>query len=136
MTTTKGVSGWAVAWTIFAAVWMWILGFMHAIAGFAGIAEDEVLVAAPNYVLQLDTTTWGWIHLILGIVVFIAGFSLFNGAVWARTIGVVLAAISIIGNFSWLPYQPLWSILMIAAGAFVMWALTAHGHDISGTDTV
>lgn len=136
MTTTKGVSGWAVAWTIFAAVWMWILGFMHAIAGFAGIAEDEVLVAAPNYVLQLDTTTWGWIHLILGIVVFIAGFSLFNGAVWARTIGVVLAAISIIGNFSWLPYQPLWSILMIAAGAFVIWALAAHGHDISGTDTV
>ena len=135
MTATKGVSGWAVAWTIYAAVWMWILGFMHAIAGFAGVLEDEVLVVTPNYLFQLDVTTWGWIHLILGILVLIAGFSVFNGAVWARTVGVTLAAISIIANFAWLPYQPLWSILMIAANSFVIWALTAHGHDIGGSES-
>jgi hypothetical protein len=50
-------------------------------------------------------------------------------------VGVTLAAVSIIANFAWLPYQPLWSILMIAANSFVIWALTAHGHDISGADS-
>lgn len=131
MATRDGSSGWAAAWTIYAAVWMWILGFMHGIAGFAGIVEDEVLVATPNYLLQFDVTTWGWIHLILGILVFAAGFAVFAGAVWARTVGVGLAAISIVGNFAWLPYQPLWSILMIAANSFVIWALTVHGRDMT-----
>lgn len=132
MSTQKApASGWAVGWTIYAAVWMWILGFFHALAGFAGIVEDEILVATPNYLLQFDVTTWGWIHLILGIVVLIAGFSVFNGAVWARAVGVVVAAVSIISNFAWLPYQPWWSIIMMTAGAFVIWALTAHGRDIS-----
>lgn len=130
-TQREPASGWAVGWTIYAAVWMWILGFFHALAGFAGIVEDEILVATPNYLLQLDVTTWGWIHLILGIVVLIAGFSVFNGAVWARTVGVVLATVSIIANFSWLPYQPWWSIIMMVAGAFVIWALTAHGRDVA-----
>lgn len=131
MSTQREQSGWAVGWTIYAAVWMWILGFFHALAGFAGIVEDEILVATPNYLLQFDVTTWGWIHLILGIVVLIAGFAVFNGSVWARTVGVVVATVSIISNFAWLPYQPWWSIIMMAAGAFVIWALTAHGRDIA-----
>ena len=126
---SREVSGWAVGWTIYAAVWMWILGFFHAMAGFVGIVEDEILVATPNYVFQLDVTTWGWIHLILGIVVLLAGFAVFNGSVWARTVGVLIAVISTLVNFAWLPYYPIWGLLMIAANVFVIWALTVHGRD-------
>jgi len=126
---SREVSGWAVGWTIYAAVWMWILGFFHAMAGFVGIVEDEILVATPEYVFQLDVTTWGWIHLILGIVVLLAGFSVFNGSVWARTVGVIIAVISTLVNFAWLPYYPIWGLLMIAANVFVIWALTVHGRD-------
>lgn len=129
---SREVSGWAVGWTIYAAVWMWILGFFHVLAGFAGIVEDEVLVPTENYIFQFDTTTWGWVHLTVGIIVLLAGFSVFRGAVWARAVGVVLATVSIIVNFAWLPYYPIWGLLMIAASAFVIWALTAHGRDISG----
>lgn len=129
--TTSERSSWAVGWTIWAAVWMWLLGFFHVLAGFAALVEDEILVATPNYLYALDLTTWGWIHLILGIVVLIAGFSLFNGSVWARTVGVVLAVISIIANFVWLPYNPIWGLLMITANVFVIWALTVHGRDAS-----
>jgi hypothetical protein len=129
---SREVSGWAVGWTIYAAVWMWILGFFHVLAGFAGIVEDEILVSTENYIFQFDATTWGWIHLIVGIIVLLAGFSVFNGAVWARAVGVVLAVVSIIANFAWLPYYPIWGLLMITAGAFVIWALTAHGRDIAG----
>jgi hypothetical protein len=112
-------------------VWMWILGFFHGIAGLAGILENEFYVATPNYIFQFDVTTWGWIHLILGVVVFMGAFAVMRGAVWGRTVGVIIAVISILLNFSWLPYYPIWSLLMIAAGAFVIWALTAHGRDVA-----
>jgi hypothetical protein len=127
--TTREKSGWAVGWMMWAAVWMWILGFFHALAGFAAIIEDEIFVATPDYLYRLDVTTWGWIHLTLGVIVLLAGFSVFNGAVWARTVGVILAVVSTIANFVWLPQYPIWGILMITANAFVIWALTVHGRD-------
>jgi hypothetical protein len=130
--TTRERSGWAVGWMMWAAVWMWILGFFHALAGFAAIVEDEIFVATPDYIYRLDVTTWGWIHLILGIVVLLAGFIVFNGAVWARTVGVFLAVVSTIANFMWLPQYPIWGIIMITANAFVIWALTVHGRDAAG----
>jgi hypothetical protein len=128
---SRELSGWAVGWTIFAAVWMWILGFFHALAGLVAILEDEILVATPNYLLQFDVTTWGWIHLVIGALVLIAGFSVFSGAVWARTIGVMIAFVSVVATFAWLPYYPFWGFVMLAANAFVIWALTVHGRDIA-----
>lgn len=133
MTTDRETSGWAIGWTIFAAVWMWLLGAFHAIAGLAGILEDEFYVVTPEYLLSFDATTWGWIHLIAGIVVVLAGVGLYSGAVWARTLGVIIAMVSILANFAWLPYYPVWSLAMITAGSFVIWALTAHGRDIATT---
>jgi hypothetical protein len=84
---------------------MIMIGFFHAIAGLAALFEDEFLAVVPAvgteaggdaYFLQFDATTWGWIHLILGIVVLLAGFGLFAGAVWARTVGVIVAVIAAI----------------------------------------
>jgi hypothetical protein len=126
----RETSGWAIGWTVYAAVMMIILGFFHGIAGLVGVLEDELYVATPNYLFQLDATTWGWIHLVMGIIVVLAGFALFSGAVWARTIGVILAVLSVLANFAWLPWYPLWAIIMITANVFVIWALTAHGRDI------
>ena len=132
-------SGWAVGWTFFAAFMMIMIGVFHAIAGFAAILEDEFLSIVPAvgtqatgdvYFLEFDATTWGWIHLILGIVVVLAGFGLFRGAVWARTIGVILAVISGIVGFAWIPWYPVWGIIWIALAVAVIWALTAHGRDV------
>lgn len=128
---SREVSGWAVGWTMYAAVWMWILGFFHALAGLTAILEDEILVATPQYLLQFDVTTWGWIHLTLGVLVLLAGFAVFSGAVWARAVGVIVAFASIVAIFAWLPYYPIWGFAMLAADAFVIWALTVHGRDIA-----
>jgi hypothetical protein len=128
--TGRDVSDWAVGWTWFAAVMMWLIGAGHAISGLSGIINSEFYVIGREYVFQFDTTTWGWIHLIAGVLVFAAGVYLLSGAVWARTIAVILAFLSILANFAWLPWYPFWSILMIAAGVFVIWALTVHGRDI------
>jgi hypothetical protein len=128
--TGRDTSAWAVGWTVFAAVMMIMIGFFHGIAGLVGILEDDLYLLANDYVFSLDVTTWGWVHMIMGVIVALAGFALFRGAVWARTIGVILAVVSVVANFAWLPWYPLWSIIMIAANVFVIWALTAHGRDI------
>ena len=128
--TQQEASEWAIGWTWFAAVVMWIMGAFHAIAGLVALVNDEFYVVTREYIFQFDVTTWGWIHLIGGIVVFIAGIYLLSGQVWARTIGVIVAILSILFNFAWLPWYPFWSILMIVAAAFVIWALTVHGRDI------
>ena len=64
------------------------------------------------------------------IVVFLAGIGLFSGAIWARTVGVILALISAIAAFAWLPYYPIWGIIILTMAVAVMWALTAHGRDL------
>ena len=128
--TERDVSMWAVGWTWFAAVMMWLIGAGHAIAGLTALVNDEFYLVGEEYILQFDVTTWGWIHLIAGVLVFVAGVYLLSGQVWARTIGVILAVLSILANFAWLPWYPFWSILMITAGVFVIWALTVHGRDV------
>jgi hypothetical protein len=125
-------SGAAIGFTAFAAWMMILVGSFHAIDGLAAIFKDEFFVQAPvsGYLFKFDVTTWGWINLIGGIIVAIAGFSLFSGAVWARTVGVIIAALSAIGSFAYLPWYPVWAILIIALDVTVIWALTAHGRDI------
>lgn len=128
--TQQEVSGAAIGWTWFAAIMMWLIGGFHAIAGLVALINDEFYVVTRDYVFQFDVTAWGWIHLIAGVLVFVAGVYLLSGQVWARTIGVILALVSILVNFSWLPWYPFWSIIMITIGVFVIWALTVHGRDV------
>jgi hypothetical protein len=123
-------SGAAIGFTAFAAWMMILVGSFHAIDGLAAIFKDEFFVPVSGYLFKFDATTWGWINLIGGIIVAIAGFSLFSGAVWARTVGVVIAALSAIASFAYLPWYPVWAIVIIALDVTVIWALTAHGRDI------
>jgi hypothetical protein len=89
------------------------------------IAEDEVFVNTPNYVFKFDLTSWGWIHLVLGVIAVLVSFGLYRTSTWARVAGVGIAALVIIANFLSLPYYPAWSILMVAMSGFVIWALCA-----------
>lgn len=127
---SERASGVAVGFTFFAAMMMMMIGAFHAIAGLAGIIENEFFVATPNYIFEFDVSAWGWIHLIVGVVVLLAGISLISGAVWARTVGVTLAVLSAIANFAFIPVSPVWSIVIIALNVTVIWALTAHGRDV------
>lgn len=87
-------------------------------------------VTAEEFLFGFDVTLWGWIHLILGAVVALAGFALFQGASWARTVAVILVSMGIVANFLWMPYYPLWSITLIVSNVCVLWAVTVHGRDI------
>ena len=124
-------SGAAVGWTMFAAFMMIMLGAWWLIAGLVALVNDDFYVVTRNYIFQFDATTWGWIHLIIGILVLLAGFGLFRGAVWARTVGVIMALLATLIGFAWLPWYPFWAILFIVGAVSVMWALTAHGRDVT-----
>jgi hypothetical protein len=122
-------SGLAVGFTVFAAVMMLMVGAWQALAGLIAIFQNDFFVPTRNYIFQFDVTTWGWIHLILGLVVAFAGWGLLSGRTWARIVGITLAALSATANFLFIPYYPFWSILMVAVDIFVIWALTAHGRE-------
>ncbi len=124
-------SSWAVGYEAFAGVMLVIIGVMHVLTGIVAIAKDTFFVVGNEWTFKFDVTAWGWIHLILGIVVFLAGIGIFSGNVLARTVGVIVAALSAIANFMWLPYYPVWAIIVIAIDVAVIWALTMHGRDIA-----
>lgn len=123
-------SSWAVGYTLFAAVIMILVGTFQALHGLVALVNKSFYVVGRNYTYKFSVTSWGWIHLIIGLIVVVAGFALFSGNVLARTVGVILAAISALANFLWLPYYPVWSIVVIALNFAVIWALTIHGRDI------
>jgi hypothetical protein len=109
---------------------MVILGAFHAIAGLVALFRDEFYLVRPNgMVIAFDYTTWGWIHLIIGVVVLLAGFGLFRGATWARVLTVVVAGISAVGNLTFLAASPVWAAIMIAIDILVIYAVTAHGRE-------
>ena len=130
-TEGRPYSGGAVAVTAGAGILMLLAGFFHIIQGVVALMNDEFYVVGEEYVFQFDVTTWGWMHLIVGVVVGLAGIALFQGAVWARAVAVVLAGLSILASFLWLPYYPLWSLVVIAFDVAVIWAVTTHGRDIT-----
>jgi hypothetical protein len=123
-------SGW-VGWIVFAGAMMVMLGFFHAIAGFVALFKDEYfLVGKSGLVVNVDYTAWGWAHLILGILVVIAGASLFSGAMWGRIVAVLLALVSAVVNLGFMSAYPIWSTIMIALDILVIYAVTAHGREM------
>ncbi|MEU8774073.1 hypothetical protein [Streptomyces sp. NPDC048606] len=116
-------SAWATGGATFAGVLMAVNGVFSVFEGIAALAKDDVYVPIGDYTFKFNLTSWGWIHLILGVIVFIAGVGILKGAEWGRVAGIALAALSVVIHFLWLPYQPLWALIAIAIGVFVIWAL-------------
>jgi hypothetical protein len=124
------VSGWAIGGVTFAGSIMILVGIFQAIAGLAAIFDDNFYVVTRNYAFDLDVTAWGWIHLIVGVLVGFAGWGLLSGRTWARVVAITLALLSAIANFLFIPYYPFWSLLIIAVDVFVIWAIAAHGREV------
>jgi hypothetical protein len=121
------ISGWAVGGIVFAATVLLMVGIFQAITGLVAIIDDNFYVVTRNYTFDIDTTVWGWIHLILGILLAVIGWSLFARKTWAGVAAITVAMLSAIANFFFIPYYPVWSILMIALAVWVIWALTRPG---------
>ena len=124
-------SPWATGWSAFAAIMLIVIGAFHSIVGLTSIFDDQFYLVSREWILEFDSTVWGWIHLIGGILVILAGVGIFSGNVAARAVGVAVAIVSAIISFAWLPYSPATSSLMIAIAVAVIWSLTVHGLDLA-----
>jgi hypothetical protein len=124
-------TGWQ-GWIAFAGMLMILLGSFHAMAGLVALFQDDYfLVSKSGLLVTVDYTTWGWVHLVLGVVVALAGFSLFSGAMWARIVTILAAMVSAVVNLAFMSAYPLWSAIMIAVDVLVIYAVTAHGDEAS-----
>ena len=125
MSTRSSTSRTTAAGTsVFAAWLMMIVGVFQLFHGLVALIDGRTFyVSTPNYFLTFNTTTWGWVHIVVGILVGVAGYFVLTGNVVARTVGIVLAALQALLNFVWLPYYPLWGIIVIALDVLVIWAL-------------
>ena len=126
-TSSHQISGWAVGVTFFASLMLLLLGTFHLLIGFAAILDDSFYAVRPDYALELDVTTWGWVQLVGGFVVMFAGALLLFGSLFGRIIAIAVAVLSAIANFWSIPYYPVWSILLIGLDVAVIWAVTAYG---------
>ena len=126
----RETSGWAVGFILFAAIMMIMVGVFQALQGLIAIFQNEFYVATRNYIFQFDATTWGWIHLVIGLLVAFAGWGLLSGRTWARVVALTLAVLSALANFLFIPYYPFWALLLITLDIFVIWAIAAHGGDL------
>lgn len=116
-----------MAGVAFAGCVLALIAAFQVIVGLAAIINDDFFVVVRNYAFDLDASAWGWIHLILGILLAATAFGLFSRSAWAGVTAIVLAMLSAVENFFFIPYYPLWSILVIALAVWVIWALTRPG---------
>lgn len=123
------VSGW-VGWQYFAASLMMLAGVFQFIAGLVALFKDQVFLVAPNNLVLLDYTQWGWVHVIIGVVLFLTSFSLFAGNMWGRTVGVLLASLSAIANFAFIQAYPWWSLTVIILDVLIIYAIAVHGGEV------
>jgi hypothetical protein len=122
-------TGWT-GWVAFAGVMMIIGGCLNLFYGIVAAVNDEWVVFTNRANVYLDVSQWGWVHIILGTIVLLAGFGLFSGNILARTVGVIVASISLVVNFFFIPVYPFWALTVIIIDALVIWALTAHGREM------
>ena len=123
-------TAWA-GMVIFAGTMLLMLGALQAMEGLVAIFQDDYyLVTRNGMIVSLDYTAWGWTHLILGVLVALAGVALFSGRMWGRVVGVALALLSILTNFAFMPAYPLWAINLIIVDIFVIYAIVIHGPEM------
>lgn len=123
-------SSW-VGWIAFAAACMMLLGSFHVMQGLVAIVDADYFPAVGNGpITDISLTAWGWVHLLGGAVLVVAGLCVFAGQLWARAVGVLMAVVSLVGSFSFAGAYPVLALVMVALGIVVILALTVHGSDI------
>jgi hypothetical protein len=123
-------SAWA-GWLFFAGAVMILIGVFEATAGLVALFEDRLFaVRADGLVLLTDYTSWGWVHLVLGVLLAATGMGVMVGMAWARLVAVGLAGLSALANVLFLAAYPFWSTVLIGLDLLVIYALVVHGGEL------
>ena len=116
-------------WILFASIMMLVGGTFTILQGLGALLHrGRFYHTAADYPYGTNLTAWGWILIIAGTIVLLAGFAVLTGALWARIVGITIASLSALANFFFIPFYPFWALTIITLDIFVIWALAAHGH--------
>jgi hypothetical protein len=126
-------NGMALGITAAAALILMLAGVFGIIQGTVGLVDDDIYFLTNKWLFELNPTAWGWGHIVIGLVALGTGIGLFFGKIWAQVTAIIVATFSILANFAWLPYYPVWALLVITFDVFVIWAVTVHGSDFRAT---
>lgn len=121
-------TGW-VGWMVFTAAMLLMLGVFNAVNGLAAIFADDIFVTGAAGAVIFNVTTWGWVHLVLGVLAAATGVALMQGAMWARALAVGFVMLNMLTQLLFLPAYPFWSLLIIVLDVVVLWALIVHGDE-------
>lgn len=130
-TRQRAAAGAAGGLAAFTGVIMVLAGTLHALQGVVALTNGSLFIYAQDYVFEFDLTTWGWIHLTAGVVIAAAGLGVLTGATWARVVAGILAGASFVASFLWLPYYPLWGLVVMALDACILWSVTVRGRAVT-----
>ncbi len=127
MASPRAWSGWIG----FAGLMMMIIGAIDFFEGLIAVIRKEYYAFTPQGLIVFNVTTWGWLAMIFGIVLFLVGVGLTGGAGWARWVGIILIAVNLLGQLGWLGNSatPVWTLTVIALQIIVLYALTARWQD-------
>ena len=128
--TTRGLVALGV--TSFAGVLMATVSIFQILEGIAALAKDDVYVTGVDYTYKFDVTSWGWIHLVVGIIGLVTGLAILFGQTWGRLLGIFIAILGTLANFAFIPYYPVWSIVVIGFWILTLWALCTQLGDDQG----
>jgi hypothetical protein len=122
---------WA-GWVAFAALLMVVMGFLDFLQGLIAIVRDDYYVLTPEQIIVFDLTTWGWIMMIWGIVVSVAGYGLVTGASWARWFTIFAATVNLVIQLSFVgaSQYPLWALVVLTLNVLVLYALIVRWSDV------
>jgi hypothetical protein len=122
------VTGW-VGWVWFAGIILILSGLFNAISGLYAIFHRDVYVNAAGRLLVFDLTGWGWVHLLLGLLLIATGVAVSVGQTWARVVAIVLVMLNALTQLIWISVNPWWSLAVIAVDVLVLYALVVHGRE-------
>lgn len=105
-TRQTAVIGWSQGGVALAVVIQVLVGIMQGIQGLTALINDELFLTLPNYIFAFDFTTWGWIHLVLAVLLIVTGIGLANGSRVAAVVSLIFLCLSAGANFFFLPFTP------------------------------
>src|SRR4051812_15829260 len=124
-------TGW-IAWILFGGLMLVLLGGAHLTVGSLALVRPAALEGSrSDLLLGVGLTTLGWVHIVLGVVLMVAGAGLMLGQVWARVFAIVLAAVAFVVNFAYVSVYPIWSVVSIGLCAIVLYATVAPGGELT-----
>lgn len=121
-------TGW-VGWVYFAGIILVVRAIFQGFFGVVALSKQSFYVVTPRQLAVFNYQAWGWIHIVLAVILLTAGFSLFSGGTWGRVIASIAAGLSLLANLIFLPAYPIWCVAAILLDVLVLYAVLVHGDE-------